>query len=282
MRSWLVPSLIAASLPLLGVRTARAQATAPLVVLDPGHGGSNLGTHSSDGQIAEKEVTLAVARKVEVRLLEAGVRVGLTRPDDETVPLRARVDMANQGQAALLVSIHTNACPAHDQRGFEIYLASPDAADVLSRAAAAQFEGGSPVTTALASDAPDAGDADEIDAVLADAERGAAQERSATLARSLELALRARDPDEDGDADRGVKQASFDVLVGPRMPAVLIEVGFLDHPVEGARLGSDAGQEALADAIAAGVVDTLRAWGKLPPEVAAQKPSQKATTSSHS
>jgi N-acetylmuramoyl-L-alanine amidase len=62
-----------------------------------------------------------------------------------------------------------------------------------------------------------------------------------------------------GAPDRGVKQAPFYVLAGARMPAVLLEVGFVSHAAEGQRLATAAYQERVAQAIAEGIAAWRRA-----------------------
>jgi N-acetylmuramoyl-L-alanine amidase len=57
------------------------------------------------------------------------------------------------------------------------------------------------------------------------------------------------------ERDRGVRQGTQDVLIGPTMPAVLVEVGFFDHPIEGLELLRHETREAIADAIAAAILD---------------------------
>jgi N-acetylmuramoyl-L-alanine amidase len=220
-----------------------APAAGPFVVaLDPGHGGTNLGATDAGG-LAEKDVTLALARRVRALLAEApGVRVVLCRDADVLVPIRARSRCAAEAGAALFVSLHANAAPTGvapgTQRGFELYVLPPE--DVEDDATLA----------ALASPGADG----VWDAHLV----RAAADRALAAARALEARLReALSP----RLARGIRQrgAALDVLRGARAPAVLIEVGFLDHAQDRAMLGSSAGQERLARALAAGVLDVAAA-----------------------
>ncbi|MDB4983757.1 MAG: N-acetylmuramoyl-L-alanine amidase, family 3, partial [Myxococcales bacterium] len=108
-----------------------AAAASPFVVaIDPGHGGSNLGT-ADVGGLTEKDVTLALARRVRALLAAAPeVRVVLCRDADVLVPIRARSRCAVETGAALFVSLHANAAPAGvapgTQRGFELYVLPPE------------------------------------------------------------------------------------------------------------------------------------------------------------
>jgi N-acetylmuramoyl-L-alanine amidase len=90
--------------------------------------------------------------------------------------------------------------------------------------------------------------------VLDDVERGAAQWESAELALAIQRELREV---RGGAGDRGVRQESQHVLLGATMPAVLVEVGFIDHPLEGRELADPAVQARIADAIAAGIRSQL-------------------------
>jgi N-acetylmuramoyl-L-alanine amidase len=219
--------------------TARAEPprTAPRVVIDPGHGGSNPGARGS-ADLFEKQLTLDLAQRVQRRLLAAGADVRLTRDRDRTLTLRQRVAAANQWPADVLISIHANASPTRTQRGFETFVLDPGGVDIDARA--------------LRSDTPTPrpGVAPDIALVLDDVERGAAQWEAADLATAIQHGLR----DVRGAAgDRGVRQDAHHVLLGATMPAVLVEVGFIDHPIEGAELAEPATRDAIADAIATAV-----------------------------
>jgi N-acetylmuramoyl-L-alanine amidase len=101
---------------------------------------------------------------------------------------------------------------------------------------------------------PRAGLDPEIALVLDDVERGASQWEAAELAARMQKALRAK----RGEAgDRGVRQDAHHVLLGATMPAVLVEVGFIDHPIEGKQLAEPGTQAELADAIASAIEDQL-------------------------
>jgi N-acetylmuramoyl-L-alanine amidase len=214
---------------------------APIVVLDPGHGGSNPGATGVTG-LAEKQLSLAIANLVAERLRARSIRVQLTRTTDRTLTLRQRVALADRLPADLFVSIHANASPTRTQRGFETYLVTPHGIDVDGRALR------SDTTT------PRPGVDPDVALVLDDVERGASQWEAAELAVRIQRAL--RDP-RGGDGDRGVRQDAHHVLLGATMPAVLVEVGFLDHPIEGRQLAEPAVQAQIADAIADAIADQL-------------------------
>ncbi len=234
-----------------------AAARAPLILIDPGHGGSNTGAPAAaaasaaadadsarvrTGGLREKHVTLAIARQLWDILDARGYRVLLTRDRDVYLTLRQRVRMANRLGADLFISVHTNASPSHNRRGYETFLLPPHALDIDSRAL--RLEDGA-IRPGLER---------ETALLLDDLERGAAQTGAAELASAIQDRLRAlRGP----EFDRGVRQSAMDVLFGATMPAVLCELGFLDHPVEGPELADPALQRKLAEALADAIGDVL-------------------------
>ncbi len=213
----------------------------PLVVIDPGHGGTNLGATGVAG-LSEKQLSLIIADRVAARLRGRGIAVQLTRTGDRTLTLRQRVAIADRAPADVFVSIHANASPTKQQRGYETYVVTARGLEVDGRALR-----GEPMTPRPGVDA-------ETALVLDDVERGAAQWEAAELAARLQRAIRER---RGPDGDRGVRQDAQHVLLGATMPAVLVEVGFIDHAVEGRQLADPAVQVGIADAISDAIVDQL-------------------------
>jgi len=212
-----------------------------VVVLDPGHGGSNAGALGATG-LQEKQLSLALACRVAERLRARGIAVQLTRTTDQTMTLRQRVAIADRMPADLFVSIHANASPTRTQRGYETYVLTARGIDVDGRALR------SDTTT------PRPGVDPDLALVLDDVERGASQWEAADLAWRIQRALRDR---RGPDGDRGVRQDAHHVLLGATMPAVLVEVGFIDHPIEGRQLAEPAVQAQLAEAITEAIADQL-------------------------
>jgi len=212
-----------------------------VVALDPGHGGSNLGTVGAGG-LPEKDVTLALARQLRSRLEAApGVRVVLCRDKDVLVPIRARSRCAAEARADLFLSLHANATPAGvppgSQRGFELYVLPPEAVDDDAALAALGAPGAAGVWAAHGV--------------------RAAAPRSLEAARAIDLRLRRALGER---LARGIRQsgAALDVLRDTRAPGVLVEIGFLDSDLDRAVLVSPAGRDRLAEALAAAILD-LRA-----------------------
>ena len=222
-----------------------------VVVLDPGHGGMKEGAVGPGG-VREKEIALQIARRVAASLRKQGGRVVLTRTGDVAVPLAQRAALANAERADLFISIHLNAMPGSARshaRGVETYFLSADASDASATAVAAREN-----ADRLAGEAvidPN----DTVSGILQDLADTDALAESSRLAYAVHERLVTR----LGAEDRGVKQAPFYVLAGARMPAVLLEVGFVSHTVESRMLAAPAYQELVAQAIAGGVAAWRRA-----------------------
>ena len=219
------------------------------VVLDPGHGGDQEGALSPAGE-KEKDLALAIARRISMQLRKAGVKVILTRTGDIAVPLANRAAIATAIRADLFLSVHLNSMPTERQRrayqGVETYFLSADATDTRASAVAAREN-----ADRLAGE-PEIDPNDPVAAILDDLEDAASLAGSSRLAYALHERLVAT----LGAEDHGVKQAPFYVLAGARMPAVLLEVGFISHEEEARRLRTREYQEK----IAAAVVEGIRAY----------------------
>jgi N-acetylmuramoyl-L-alanine amidase len=216
------------------------------VVLDPGHGGEKEGALSPWGD-KEKDVVLSIARRVAQRIRKAGGKVVFTRTGDIFVPLPNRAAIATAIRADLFVSLHLNSMPTAEQRrhtqGIETYFLSADASDTHASAVAAREN-----ADRLAGE-PEADPDDPVAGILSDLQDADALQSSSRLAYDIHEKL----VEKLGAEDRGVKQAPFYVLAGARMPAVLLEVGFISHEEEGRKLRTREYQEKVADAVAEGI-----------------------------
>jgi N-acetylmuramoyl-L-alanine amidase len=214
------------------------------VVIDPGHGGDDTGASSPDG-VTEKEVVLSVARRLARTLESRGYAVRLTRDGDQGRALTDRTALANRLDATVFVSLHANASIVSSVTGAETYYMSLDGASDEAAAATAELENQAGMSTE---------DRSPLDLILWDLAQAEVLNESSRLALAVQGRLNAR----LGLRDRGVKQAPFVVLTGATMPAILVEVGFLSNPSEAQRLTQPDSQQALAEAIAAGIEDFLR------------------------
>jgi N-acetylmuramoyl-L-alanine amidase len=210
------------------------------VVIDPGHGGHDTGTIGADGT-REKDVALAVAKKLRTVLTDQGLEVVLTRETDKFVRLEERARLANVARGDLFISIHCNSLPQRHIRGIETYalnLASDRYAIRLAARENASSEKGM----------------SDLRFLLADLATRADTEESVRLATHVQSGLVSALRTKDGKIrDLGTKEALFYVLLGTKMPAILVETGFLSNAEEEKRLGSPGYQEDVARAIASGV-----------------------------
>ncbi len=217
----------------------------PLVVLDPGHGGNESGTRSATG-ILEKHLVLDIAQLTAVELRKKGMRVVLTRTVDENVSYGRRVAIANRRGAAVFVSIHANWAPVTERQGIESYILSAEASDeATARLIEREEGGGGPEAPASHGD---------LSAILGDLAQTQAHAGSARLARRIQ--------DNLGRVhglrpSRGLRQAPFAVLKGARMPAVLVELGYLSNAAQARYLSSKEGQKQVAQNLARGIESFL-------------------------
>jgi N-acetylmuramoyl-L-alanine amidase len=248
-----VVALLLAALAASPAASASAPAGPAFVaVVDPGHGGDKDGALGPGG-VREKDLALAVARRVAEKLRAQGAAVLLTRESDRAVELTDRAALANAAEADLFVSIHLNSMAtargrAHT-RGIETYFLSADATDAAANAVAAREN----ADRGPGARAPD----DAVAGILADLSSVESLAESSRLAYAIHERLVAR----TGAENHGVKQAPFHVLAGARMAAVLVEIGFISHKEESRLLATPAYQERVATAIADGVA-AFRADGR--------------------
>jgi N-acetylmuramoyl-L-alanine amidase len=194
-----------------------------VVVIDPGHGGANVGTHNVlDGRL-EKEFTLDWAKRLKPLLETNGWKVFLTRTGDTYVTNASRVVFAEAHHADLFISLHFNsAAPDQKAAGLETYCFTPTGMP-------------STITRDYADPWSEKLSSNDFDA------------ENLQLALKLQGALlRAT-----GMEDRGVRHVRYiEVLRGQKRPAVLIEGGYLSNPREAEKIESAEFREKLAEAIA--------------------------------
>lgn len=219
-----------------------------VVVLDPGHGGTEEGAKGPGG-LLEKDAVLALSRTVREVLVARGYRVLTTRDSDASVGFQDRVAVANAAKADVFLSLHLNASRSPSAHGTEVYYLSLDASD---RAAAALAE-------AENRDAPDATPSAETNAALRDLDLilwDLAQNQHITASSRLAEIIQGDFNRLLGITSRGVKQAPFRVLIGVNAPAVLVEVAFITNPEEEQKIASEPFRRAVAETLA-GSLDTF-------------------------
>lgn len=215
-----------------------------IVVIDAGHGGKDPG---AVGAITvEKKITLAIALKAGEYLEKnlKNVKVIYTRKTDTFVEVRDRAIIANENNADLFISIHTNGSTAKTVQGSETFIMglAKDKANLevamkenevilLEDDYSTKYEGFDPKS-------PES-------YIMFTLMQNIYQQQSVNLASKIQSQYKNR----ISRIDRGVKQAGFWVLYMTTMPSVLTELGFITHPAEEKFLNSAEGQDYLASAI---------------------------------
>jgi len=196
-----------------GAPSARGR---PIVVIDAGHGGRDPGARSVSGEVAEKDLTLALARDLRDKLVQRGrVRVALTRDGDNYLTLDDRAAVAQRLDAAMFVSLHMDSAPNPLARGASIYSLS----DVASDAEAAHL-------AAMQNDGAGQGEGNgSVDSILSELAMRSQMSASADLASRLVKKSAGRfelRPEPH-------RFAAFHVLRRAGAPAVLFEAGYLSN-----------------------------------------------------
>jgi N-acetylmuramoyl-L-alanine amidase len=215
-------------------------ASRPLVVIDPGHGGHDPGAGA--GRIKEKELTLALASELRKQLLtHGGVRVAMTRSDDRYLLLEERSGIARRLKADLFLSIHADSADHADASGATVYTLSDKGTDEIATRLAARENRADTINGVRL-----AGTSDTVGAILVDLSQRDTGVRSAELARLILREGVERIPFRA----RSLQQAAFVVLKSPDIPSVLFEVGYISNDKDAGRLASPAGREAFAETTA--------------------------------
>ena len=220
----------------------------PLIVLDPGHGGIDSGTHGAGG-VSEKDVVLAFANDLRAKLEASGkYRVLMTREDDSFLALTERVRFARTQNAGLFISIHADALPKREGQaeGATVYTLSEHASDAEA-ARLADSENKADVIAGVDLSA----EPDDVANILVDL----AQRETKTF--SLQFA-RAAVTDLKGTArlhKRPMRSAGFVVLKAPDVPSVLIELGYMSDKDDLSHLKSEDWRKRTAGALAQAVDD---------------------------
>lgn len=212
------------------------------IVIDPGHGGHDLGGVGNG--LYEKDIVLDIAKRVANELKKMGFSITLTRTEDVFLSLKERTQIADNMRADLFISIHCNAVGNKkkiDMNGTEVYFLSVAKTD-WARAVEAtenssiQFENGNIEEKGLKY-------------VLWDLAQNQFLEESQQLAIDIQESI----INECKTKDRGVQQANFYVLRLNYMPAVLIETLFITNPEDAKKLKDKNFLDKLSKSIANGI-----------------------------
>ena len=220
-------------------------ASLPLVMIDPGHGGFDPGARTPAKD--EKDLTLALALALRDQLLaDGGVRVAMTRQDDSFVALPERAEAARRLGADLLLSVHADSAGVENARageitGATIYTLSERASDAAAQRFAARENAADRINgQALA------GRSAAVNAILVELSQQRTQARSNRLAALIEAQGRGRLVFHPQPR----KSAALEVLRAPDVPSVLFESGYITNARDVARLVSGPGRAEFAQVMA--------------------------------
>ncbi len=223
-----------------------------VVLIDPGHGGKELGATSkvtlknSKGRkytrdIYEKELTLELAIRVK-RRLDKHFSTYLTRSFDRTVSLEKRAELADTVKADLFISIHFNSSKSKSSHGFETYYLDNHKDKAIKKVEAIENKGLE-------------GDNKIINQILIDLAIQKTVPSSKKLAKSIHNRVAKNIQKKFQVRDRGIKPGLFYVLALSKRPGVLIEAGFMSHGTEIVKIKSKNYLEIYAKSIAEGIIE---------------------------
>lgn len=238
---------------LFGCIVMPVQARDFVLVIDPGHGGKDVGARGARSN--EKTINLAVAKLLGERVKKEckDVKVVYTRDNDTFVSLKDRAQIANDAQGDLFISIHVNSIASKKRRrtikGAEVYTLGLHKSE--ENLAVAMRENSVMSLEADYSETYQGFDPESTESyIIFELSQSRHMDQSIELAELVQSAL----VGNAGRADMGVRQAGFWVLWATSMPSILVELDFICNPTQEKFLASDKGQRQLADAIYDGFV----------------------------
>jgi N-acetylmuramoyl-L-alanine amidase len=215
-----------------------------VIVIDAGHGGKDPGAVGYR-RYREKIVALQIAKELKKVLKSRGYKVYMTRDSDKFVRLRNRTKYANRKKADIFISIHANAVGkkhAKSVHGFECYFLDKSRSSRAKRVSASENKA----------------DLKDMNFYGKESFLNTLNSHNIVAANKLAIDLQRAtlgvlSKSYKNVKDAGVRSGPFWVLVGAQMPAVLVEVGFITHPMEAKRLVSSKYQKKMALGLANGV-----------------------------
>ncbi|MDZ4372968.1 MAG: N-acetylmuramoyl-L-alanine amidase [Phenylobacterium sp.] len=209
-----------------------------VVVIDAGHGGKDVGAQGSES--FEKDINLAAALALADELNGTGrYKVVLTRKTDVYIPLESRVRIAQRAGADLFISLHSDSAPQNTLQGASVYTLSDKAS---SRATKFVSRDDWFMKATLTGD-------QGVRDILFDLTQRATRNRSAIFAQTLVSSLEGKAP----LLRRSHRDAGLVVLLAPDVPAVLLEMGFINNPEDEARLRDPASRKRLMRAVTSAI-----------------------------
>jgi N-acetylmuramoyl-L-alanine amidase len=250
---------IPAAKPPARLQAASKRIPAHVVAIDAGHGGKDTGAIGPGGRF-EKDIVLSIARRLAAFIrAEPGMTPAMVRRDDRFIPLPQRKAIARAAHADLLVSLHADADPSGRARGMSVYTVSgrgagreaarwPARKDNAPVPAGGTRLGGKDATLAR---------------VLFDLSRRATPADGERAASNILREVRKSFPIHRHE----VQKAGFVVLKAPDIPSVLVETGFISHPVGERQLADPVHQNKIARALFHGIRRYFANSGRTGPAV---------------
>ncbi len=213
------------------------------VIIDPGHGGHDVGQQTP--QVREADCVLSLARQLATQLRQRGYEVALTREDNQYLSDQQRIDRANSPGNAIFLSLHLNSGRS-DQHGIETYSVAP----YIPSDNASTLAGQEGTTGTMPGNEQDGANT------------------------ALAFALQSSLINSTGAQDGGCRRARYSLLSSLRCPAAIVELGYATHEQEAAALNTEEYRATLATALANGVDTFAQAIkpGATPPVTAAPPP----------
>ncbi|MET0313623.1 MAG: N-acetylmuramoyl-L-alanine amidase [Hansschlegelia sp.] len=233
-----------AKAPMTAVFRALAAAL-PVVVIDPGHGGVDPGAAGPAGA-SEKDIVLAFAKRLKAKIEASGERRAvLTRDDDTFISLPARVKVARDAGAAVMISIHADTlADPFGVRGATVYTLSEKASDREAERLADKENRADMIAGVDLSEEPE-----EVAGILFELTRRETRAFTAEFSKGLVRELRAAAKLNKNP----LRSAGFRVLKAPDVPSVLLELGYLSSPEDAKLMMSEAWQEQATDAVSTAI-----------------------------
>lgn len=210
------------------------------IMIDAGHGGKDPGAMGNS--LKESTVVLDVAQRLAKALRAKGFSVVLTRDKNVFIPLSKRTQLANNKSVDLFISIHVNANKKSSISGIETYYLSNASTSSAAKVAARE-------------NAVSEKNLSDLQLILSDLMLDSKTQESRALANNIQKSLVERMKRAGyGSLDNGMRSAPFYVLMGARMPAVLVELGYCTNAREAKRLATSKYRAFLVEGLVQGIV----------------------------
>ena len=217
-----------------------------VIAIDAGHGGEDPGATGRRYRTHEKDVVLAIARKLETLVRKApGMRPVMIRDGDYAVALKNRYIKAREHRAQVFVSIHADAIPGKQARGSSVYALTERGASSRVAKFLADKENAADLIGGVNLEDKDP----VLQKVLVDLSQTSTISESLELGRGVLAELKKVGPLHR----RSVEQAGFAVLKAPDIPSILVETAFISNPAEEKNLRNKRYQQKVARAIFQGI-----------------------------